>query len=74
MELALQCHLDVPTGVPLGGDAGRSPTPAHSVRRSRMATVAEVMAQLQAKASPENVAGMARFGMTPDRRLGVSVS
>lgn len=39
-----------------------------------MATVAEVMAQLQAKASPENVAGMARFGMTPDRRLGVSVS
>jgi len=38
-----------------------------------MATVADVLAELRAKASPVNVEGMARFGMTPDRRLGVSV-
>lgn len=38
-----------------------------------MATVQDVLETLRAKASPANVEGMARFGMTPDRRLGVSV-
>lgn len=39
-----------------------------------MASVQEVLAMLQARAKPEAVEGMARFGMTPDARLGVSVT
>ena len=38
-----------------------------------MATVAEVLSALQAKANPTNVAGMAKFGMSVESRLGVSV-
>jgi len=38
-----------------------------------MATVKEVMARLQSKARPEQLAGMARYGMAVERRLGVSV-
>ena len=33
----------------------------------------QVLARLRASARPEQLAGMARFGMTPDRRLGISV-
>lgn len=38
-----------------------------------MASVQEALRMLQACAHAENIAGMARFGMTPDARLGVSV-
>jgi len=38
-----------------------------------MATVAEVLSALQAKANPTNLAGMAKFGMSVESRLGVSV-
>ena len=38
-----------------------------------MASRAESLRQLRAKANPANVAGMARFGMTAKKRLGVSV-
>lgn len=38
-----------------------------------MASVQQVMKKLKAKAKPENVDGMAKFGMTADKRLGVSV-
>ncbi|MBW1999559.1 MAG: DNA alkylation repair protein [Deltaproteobacteria bacterium] len=33
----------------------------------------EVLKRLEAKASSKNVEGMAKFGMTPEKRLGVSV-
>ena len=35
--------------------------------------VSDVLSKLEAKASPKNVAGMARFGMSVEKRLGVSV-
>ncbi len=38
-----------------------------------MATAAEVLRTLEARANPKNVAGMAKFGMSLERRLGVSV-
>jgi len=38
-----------------------------------MASVQDVLHMLQSHAHPDNVEGMARFGMTPDARLGVSV-
>jgi len=38
-----------------------------------MASVEEVLKKLRAKAEPENVGGMARYGMIAERRLGVSV-
>jgi 3-methyladenine DNA glycosylase AlkD len=38
-----------------------------------MATVADVLTKLRARANPKNVEGMARFGMAVERRLGVSV-
>jgi 3-methyladenine DNA glycosylase AlkD len=38
-----------------------------------MATFKEVMAILQSKARPDQLAGMARYGMAVERRLGVSV-
>lgn len=38
-----------------------------------MKTVEEVLAQLQASARPDQLAGMARFGLTGVDRLGVSV-
>lgn len=38
-----------------------------------MSSRAEILRQLRAKANPANVAGMARFGMTAKKRLGVSV-
>ncbi|MBC7259270.1 MAG: DNA alkylation repair protein [Chloroflexi bacterium] len=38
-----------------------------------MASVQDVLRMLQSHAHPDNVEGMARFGMTPDARLGVSV-
>jgi 3-methyladenine DNA glycosylase AlkD len=37
-------------------------------------TAPELIAVLQAKANPANVAGMARFGINPDGTLGVSVA
>ena len=36
-------------------------------------TVGEVVEMLRSRARPENIAGMARFGLTPDGRVGVSV-
>jgi 3-methyladenine DNA glycosylase AlkD len=36
-------------------------------------TLDEALARLRAQARPEVLAGMARFGMNPDRRLGLSV-
>jgi 3-methyladenine DNA glycosylase AlkD len=38
-----------------------------------MASVEEVLKKLKAKARPDNVEGMARYGMVAERRLGVSV-
>jgi len=38
-----------------------------------MASVQDVLHMLQSHAHPDNVEGMARFGMTPDARMGVSV-
>ncbi len=38
-----------------------------------MASVEEVLRKLESLASPEQVEGMARYGMTAERRLGVSV-
>jgi 3-methyladenine DNA glycosylase AlkD len=38
-----------------------------------MGTVEEVLAKLRAKARPDQLEGMSRYGMTIDRRLGVSV-
>jgi hypothetical protein len=36
-------------------------------------SLADVLAQLEAKARPDSLAGMARYGMSVDKRLGVSV-
>ena len=38
-----------------------------------MASVKEVLRMLHAAARPDQLEGMARFGMTPERRLGVAV-
>lgn len=38
-----------------------------------MTSVGEVLAKLETKAKPDNVEGMARYGISADRRLGVSV-
>jgi len=38
-----------------------------------MATIANVLSKLEAKANPKNVEGMAKFGMSVESRLGVSV-
>jgi 3-methyladenine DNA glycosylase AlkD len=38
-----------------------------------MTTAAEVLCRLQSAANPANLAGMARFGITVERRYGVSV-
>lgn len=38
-----------------------------------MASVDEVLEMLRAKARPDQLEGMARYGMTPEGRLGVSV-
>jgi 3-methyladenine DNA glycosylase AlkD len=38
-----------------------------------MASTAEILRQLKSKASPANLEGMARFGITVEKRLGVSV-
>src|SRR5437867_10834904 len=38
-----------------------------------MASIEEVLQQLQAKASPANIAGMAKFGIVGEHRLGVAV-
>jgi 3-methyladenine DNA glycosylase AlkD len=38
-----------------------------------MASAADILDQLKAKANPNNLEGMARFGMAVDKRLGVSV-
>ncbi|MEA3440397.1 MAG: DNA alkylation repair protein [Chloroflexota bacterium] len=38
-----------------------------------MTTVNQVLQQLQAKADPEQLEGMARYGMTTDNRMGVKV-
>lgn len=38
-----------------------------------MVSVEEVLDKLKARAKPDNVGGMARYGMTAERRLGVSV-
>ena len=38
-----------------------------------MATVEEVMAQLESKAKPDQVDGMARFAIVGEKRMGVSV-
>jgi len=38
-----------------------------------MPNAQEVLKRLEAKASSKNVEGMAKFGMTPEKRLGVSV-
>jgi 3-methyladenine DNA glycosylase AlkD len=38
-----------------------------------MASTMSILEQLKAKANPDNLDGMARFGMAVDKRLGVSV-
>ncbi|NIM44455.1 MAG: DNA alkylation repair protein, partial [Nitrososphaeria archaeon] len=38
-----------------------------------MASVEEVLKKLKAKAKPDQLEGMARYGMVAERRLGVSV-
>ena len=38
-----------------------------------MASTTDILNQLKAKADPDNLEGMARFGMAVDKRLGVSV-
>jgi 3-methyladenine DNA glycosylase AlkD len=38
-----------------------------------MSRVEKALAKIKAKARPEQVSSMARFGMTADRRLGLSV-
>ncbi len=38
-----------------------------------MTTAAEILHQLQSQGNPVNLAGMARFGMTVEKRYGVSV-
>jgi len=38
-----------------------------------MALVQEVLEKLRVRARPDQLEGMARFGMTPDQRLGVAV-
>ena len=38
-----------------------------------MTSVEDLLTQLQTKASPANVAGMARFGIVGERRLGIAV-
>ena len=38
-----------------------------------MATVEEALNKLKAQARPDQLEGMARYGMSPERRLGVSV-
>jgi 3-methyladenine DNA glycosylase AlkD len=41
--------------------------------RFSMASVGEVLKKIKAKAKPDNVGGMARYGMVAEQRLGVSV-
>jgi 3-methyladenine DNA glycosylase AlkD len=43
------------------------------VRNTEVATVEEILQKLKEKARPDQLEGMARFGMTADQRLGVSV-
>ncbi len=38
-----------------------------------MSNIDDVLAYLKSQANPENVAGMARFGINPDSTLGVSI-
>ena len=38
-----------------------------------MASVKDVLDKLQSKAQPEQLKGMAKYGMTVEQRLGVSV-
>ncbi len=38
-----------------------------------MSTVEEIVSKLKAKSNPTNVEGMAKFGMTSDSRLGISI-
>ena len=38
-----------------------------------MATIEEVLKKLRAKARPDQIEGMARYGITSEKRLGVSV-
>ena len=38
-----------------------------------MASITDILDQLKAKANPDNLEGMARFGMAVEKRLGVSV-
>jgi len=44
-----------------------------SIRKEQMTSRAEIIRQLKAKAMPANLEGMARFGITVEKRLGVSV-
>ena len=39
-----------------------------------MTTSVEILAQLKSLANPENVAGMARFGIKPERAFGIKVT
>jgi hypothetical protein len=38
-----------------------------------MASVEEVLGRLKSKARPEQLGGMARYGMAVEKRLGVSI-
>src|SRR5574341_1526896 len=44
-----------------------------SRRKTSMASMQEVLKKLKAKAKPDQLEGMARFGMAVEKRLGVAV-
>jgi 3-methyladenine DNA glycosylase AlkD len=57
----------------LNNDIKGSKTYEKRVGRLGMASVEEVLKKLKARARPDQLEGMARYGMVADRRLGVSV-
>ena len=55
----------------IGADERR--TTGDDLRRSGVASVEEVVAELRARGKPDQLAGMARYGLTGEERLGVPV-
>ena len=50
-----------------------TPTPPRAYSGTTMDRLTEALALLQQQARPDELAGMARFGINPDHRLGLSV-